>query len=500
MSSGWKVRLPEVRTPGYLGRRFGNLQLRLKLIILHNLFFLVLSGAVYFTVFPLLEQRVQDDMAREVALCTVLFEAEYPWTGRTASTILHRYSFQEGSARALEISAEIRQQLDDHPGTNVADPGNPESLAGTVLYRRLAGQEIYRKIRMPYAYYERSLDLVRIALFTVLGIIYILAVLLLESVIMPLYVYRPLNAMLNADHASQTGDRAHEIIPAEYVPGDEIGHIMRSRNETVAELRRQEDELERALERLETAKRKMADQDRLVSLGMLSAGVAHELNTPLAVLQGSIEKLLETIPDAAAQDRLRRMQRVAARLKTISEGLLDFSRVRRQQKHEVAVHELLDEAWQLVSLDEKATQTAFHNRITPECRVFGNADRLMQVFVNLLRNALQAVPSKNGEIVAQTTLQIENAERWWIIAVEDNGPGIPADVLPDIFEAFISTKLDSKGTGLGLTVSEGIVQQHGGTIGASNRPGGGARLEIRLPEAPVTIDPNPVEGGNVYAR
>jgi signal transduction histidine kinase len=500
MSSGWKVRLPEVRTPGYLGRRFGNLQLRLKLIILHNLFFLVLSGAVYFTVFPLLEQRVQDDMAREVALCLVLFESETPWPGSTASSILLRYSFQEGSARALEISSEIRQQLDKNPGTNVAAPGTPDSQPGTLIYRRLPTREIYRKIRMPYAYYERSLDLVRIALFTVLGIIYILAVLLLESVIMPLYVYRPLHAMLNADHASQTGDRAHEIIPMEYIPGDEIGQIMRSRNETVTELRRQEDELERALDRLETAKRKMADQDRLVSLGMLSAGVAHELNTPLAVLQGSIEKLLETIADPAAQDRLRRMQRVAARLKTISEGLLDFSRVRRPEKHEVPVHDLLDEAWQLVSLDEKASQTAFCNRVASECRVYGNADRLMQVFVNLLRNALQAVPPKNGEIIAQTTLQFENAERWWLIAVEDNGPGIPADVLPDIFEAFISTKLDSKGTGLGLTVTEGIVQQHGGTIAASNRPGGGARLEIRLPEAPVTIDPNPVPGGNVYAR
>ena len=68
-------------------------------------------------------------------------------------------------------------------------------------------------------------------------------------------------------------------------------------------------------------------------------------------------------------------------------------------------------------------------------------------------------------------------------SVEDNGPGIPEHVLPDIFEAFITTRLDSRGTGLGLTVSEGIIQQHGGTINASNNPGGGARIEIRLPEA-----------------
>ena len=194
------------------------------------------------------------------------------------------------------------------------------------------------------------------------------------------------------------------------------------------------------------------------------------------------------------------MQRVAARLKTISEGLLDFSRVRREQKQAVSMHELVEEAWELVSLDEKAAQTIFDNRTALECRVYGNADRLMQVFVNLLRNALQAVPAGTGRIAVQTTLDIDDAERWWTIAVEDNGPGIPPDVLPDIFEAFISTKLDSKGTGLGLTVSEGIIQQHGGSISAANRPGGGARLAIRLPEAPVTVATEAVEGGNVYAR
>ncbi len=500
MSSGWKIRFPEVRSPGYLGRRFGNLQLRLKLILLHNLFFLVLSGAVYFTVFPLLEQRVQDDLAREVALCMVLFEAETPWTGPTAIALLPRYAFREGSAQELEISSELRRRLDRQPGVSITGSAEPGAPDGTMVYRRSPSREIYRKIRMPYAYYERSLDRVRLALFSVLGIIYILAIVLLESVIMPLYVYRPLHAMLNADLASQTGDRANEIIPADYIPGDEIGQIMRSRNRTVAELRRQEDELEHALDRLESAKRKMADQDRLVSLGMLSAGVAHELNTPLAVLQGSIEKLLETVPDPPTRERLGRMQRVAARLKTISEGLLDFSRVRRAQKQIVPLHELVEEAWELVSLDEKAALTAFENRTAPECRVYGNADRLMQVFVNLLRNALQAVPAGMGRIAVHTALEIDNAERWWRIAVEDNGPGIPPDVLPDIFEAFISTKLDSKGTGLGLTVSEGIIQQHGGSISAANRPGGGARLEMRLPEAPVTVPAETMEGGSVYAR
>src|SRR5215469_2896537 len=153
--------------------------------------------------------------------------------------------------------------------------------------------------------------------------------------------------MLEADAATQAGDRARELIPEREILGDEIGYLMRSRNKTVASLRRQEDELAAALKRLE-------EQDRLVSLGMLSASVAHELNTPLAVLNGSIEKLIETSNDPHTLDRLNRMQRVAQRLRRISEGLVDFARPRKQRMEPAAVRPLIDEAWSLVAIDEKA--------------------------------------------------------------------------------------------------------------------------------------------------
>jgi len=310
-------------------------------------------------------------------------------------------------------------------------------------------------------------------LFIVLGAIYVVAVLLLETTIMPLYVYRPLRLMLAADQATQQGDRDHELIDARLIMGDEIGQIMRSRNATIVELRKHEDDLEQALRRLEA-------QDRLVSLGLLSASVAHELNTPLTVLQGSVEKLSETVPDPAAQERLARMLRVTQRLRKISESLVDFATVRKQQMEAVALRPLIDEAWGLVGIDEKASEASFANSVRPEDSAIGNPDRLMQVFVNLLRNSLYAIPP-SGKIEVKTRRIARNKQRWISITVEDNGPGIPPEVLPEIFEAFVSTRLDARGTGLGLTVAEGIVHQHGGTIAASNRPGGGASLEITLP-------------------
>ncbi|HUG81563.1 MAG TPA: ATP-binding protein, partial [Bryobacterales bacterium] len=305
----------------------------------------------------------------------------------------------------------------------------------------------------------------------------------------------PIRATLSADRAAMKNDRQGEIIADEKIPGDEIGDIMRSRNATVANLREQEASLARTLVRLEElttdlrkknrqleeAKEKMAAQDRLASIGLLSAGVAHELNTPLSVLTGSIEKLLETVDDPGARGRLERMQRVAGRLKQISAGLLDFSRPAEETMAPVALKPLIEEVWELVAIDERASRVMFENQAGGEC-VTGNRDRLVQLFVNLLRNALYAIDGA-GSIVVRVREESRAGKREVVVAVEDDGVGIPEDVLPNIFDAFVTRRLDSRGTGLGLTVAEGIVQQHGGVLRASNRAEGGARFEVRLPAA-----------------
>ncbi len=395
-----------------VARTFGNLKVRPKLMVLHNLFFLVLTCSAYFTLIPLFEQQVTVAHNREVQI--------------------------------LEQAAAVS--------------GRPVNLA------------------LPERSYEQELRRAKLTLFLVLGSIYVLAVLLLELVIMPEYVYSPLRRMLEADAATQAGNRERELIPDSEILDDEIGYIMRSRNETVESLRRHEDELARALRRLE-------EQDRLVSLGLLSASVAHELNTPLAVLNGSIEQLIETSTDAQTLNRLARMQRVTQRLRRISESLVDFARVRTQNMEPLALRALIDEAWSLVAIDEKASSVELVNEVGAEAQVVGNSDRLAQVFVNLLRNSLNAVEAGRGRIVVRSRRQERPGEAGIAVSVEDNGPGIPTDVLPDIFEAFVTTRLDARGTGLGLTVAEGIVTQHGGSITASNRAEGGACLEVWLPVA-----------------
>lgn len=456
-------------TPRQLRRRafqlFGNLAIRPKLLVLHNLFFLVLTVAVYFSVIPLFERRVASAKQREFTLLAQLFTDD---GGLPAMELMGLYTYSQGDAATLAMPAAAVEYLNDNPTRVWMNPAVSDTI-----YKRAPIAGLYRAIMIPEVYYDGLVTRAKYTLFLVLAILYLSAILVLELVVMPAYVYRPIQVFLDADDAARANDRERELIGEHEILGDEIGKIMISRNETMRRLRQQNEELE-------AARSKLLEQDRLASLGLLSASVAHELNTPLAVLQGYIEKFAENNPTPQNAERISRMLKMTQRLRRISESLVGFSRVRKEQHEPVGVRSLIEEAWHIASIEEKAGRVAFHNDAKPEDCVLGNADRLLQVFLNLIRNALQAVPGSGGEIRVSTQCVRTDGKAMLAIRVEDNGPGIPPDVLPDIFDAFVTTRLDSKGTGLGLTVSEGIIHQHGGTISAGNRPGGGASLEVRL--------------------
>jgi two-component system NtrC family sensor kinase len=336
-------------------------------------------------------------------------------------------------------------------------------------------------------------------------VMYALIALSLEVFVLPRNVWRPIRAMLEADDAVREGRREGQVIPATLIPGDELGQIMRSRNSTVSALREQERRLAEALidlERvasdlqrknhlLETAKRNLADADRLATLGVMSAGLAHEINTPLAVVKGLAEKLAGAPAQGLAEGEAQLLLRVTARLERLSESLLDFARARPARTDAVDLRAIVDEAWTLVRLDREARGIALHNELSGCTSAHGDPDRLLQVLVNLLRNAVDALrATKSGAPIHQPAIRTtcatveRDGARWLSLRVADNGPGLPAELLGRLFEPFASTRLDDKGTGLGLAVSQGIVQEHGGLLTARNRPaaeGGGAEFEVLLP-------------------
>jgi len=468
------------------------MRIRKKLIILHTAFSLALGAALLLVVRPAVQEVVEQAEARE---CTVVVEllAAAPDEAQRAilrESVSANVSVGVGSALELGLDPALVAQARHAPGSVVVGT----SSAGwprAALWDPEAEQYLSASTRQTAARTGVA-RLYGLLVIAVVGV-YVLIAAVLEVFVLPREVYQPIRRMLEADEAVQSGDREHELIPPEQIAADELGEIMRSRNESVRKLRRQEEALADALERLEvvandlrrknhlleTARRNMADQDRLASLGMMSAGLAHELNTPLAVLKGCVEGLRETDrPIDQAQVEL--MLRVVSRLERLSESLLDFARVRPPATEAVDLRQVVEEAWTLVRLDREVRDIELADETPSGATVQGDPDRFVQVFVNLLRNAADAM-NGSGEIRVEAEHFRREGRDWVSVTITDDGPGIHPDVLPGLFEPFTSTRLDARGTGLGLAVAEGIVREHHGLILARNRPEGGAQFEVMLP-------------------
>ena len=219
---------------------------------------------------------------------------------------------------------------------------------------------------------------------------------------------------------------------------------------------------------------------KLAAIGELAAGVAHEINNPLFAILGLAEFLLKDAePGSKVESRLQLIQQTGLEIKEIVRALLDFARERHD---DVAVVSLGAVAQQTVDLVRRATSAKGIDIVEryPETPVLVEASstQLKQVILNLVTNAQHALPDGG-------TIGIEVAREggWATVAVADDGPGIPPAVVTRIFDPFFTTRRDVGGTGLGLSVSLGIAQTHGGDLDVSSVPGEGATFTLRLPLA-----------------
>jgi len=225
----------------------------------------------------------------------------------------------------------------------------------------------------------------------------------------------------------------------------------------------------------------LKEKDRLASLGVLAAGVAHEVNTPLTGISSYAQLLLADTDEADPRhELLRKVERQTFRASRIVSGLLEFARRPGRERRPVDLAELLGETAEL--LRERLAARSIRLRWkAPEGEaavVQGSEGELQQVFTNLMLNAIDAMaPHGGGEL----TLALERRGDRARVLVDDTGPGLRPEHLDRIFEPFFTTKRDDGGTGLGLSISYNIVEQHGGKISAENRPEGGCRFVVELP-------------------
>ena len=226
--------------------------------------------------------------------------------------------------------------------------------------------------------------------------------------------------------------------------------------------------------------RRLMQADKLSSIGLLAAGVAHEVNTPLAVMSTYAQMLAKQISDDEQKSKLLdKIAKQTFRASEIVNSLLSFSRTSPTEFVEVDVSKVIQETLSLV--EHQLEKSGVEVKLDAEPAlppVKGNSGKLQQVFLNLFLNARDAM-----EAGGTLTVHAWSEGGFARIDVADNGQGIAPEHLDRIYDPFFTTKGARKGTGLGLAVTYGIVREHGGSIEVESHPGAGSRFRVEIPLA-----------------
>jgi two-component system, NtrC family, sensor kinase len=246
---------------------------------------------------------------------------------------------------------------------------------------------------------------------------------------------------------------------------DEFSELAKRFNQMAADLTCHQDDLVRS--------------HKLASIGQIAAGVAHEINNPLAVILGYVKLMLKESTEPKACD-LHVIEDEARQCQRIVQGLLDLARPMQLDITRIDLADIVCDA--VERLKGSGKLDALEIQQIPQdihLTAYGDETKIRQVVFNIILNAAEAMPS-GGHLGIQMELENEAAR----LSVTDTGPGIPADVLPYVFDPFFTTK--PRGAGLGLVTSQAIVDAHGGSIDIQSRPGKGTSVILRLPLEPRT--------------
>ena len=255
--------------------------------------------------------------------------------------------------------------------------------------------------------------------------------------------------------------------------GDEIGALAGSFNRMASELKIREGALKELYGQL-------VQSEKMAAFGSLGAGLAHEVKNPLAGILGITQLSLRGLESGHLLEKnLKIIEKETKRCKTIIENLLKFARQEKVEFSEVDIPQVVADAFAIVDHQLGINSVRVEQEIEPgipSCQ--GNANQLQQVLMNLMINSQQAMGGAAGLV----KLSARKSGRGLVeLRVSDNGPGIPKEIQSKIFDPFFTTKLAGQGTGLGLSVTYGIVKDHGGDIRLESVPGEGATFIITLP-------------------
>ena len=320
------------------------------------------------------------------------------------------------------------------------------------------------------------------------GALVVLALSIGLGVVVARIVSRPLERLVEATSQVARGESAVRV-PVR--SADEVGELAAAFNRMAEDLEKTRDELEaerRELERrvaartaeLERAQETLIHTEKLTAVGQLVAGVAHELNNPLTIVLGNTGLLLERIDDPSLRGRLETVIAAADSSRKIVQNLLAFARKKTPERAAMDLNEVVSQTIGLRAYHLRNERVRVDVDLDPSLpKVWADVQQIQQVILNLLVNAEQAMEdARKGERIRFTT---RRAGDYVALTIEDNGPGMPAEVRSRIFEPFYTTKEVGRGTGLGLSICYGIISEHDGSIRVESVPGEFTRFTIGLP-------------------
>ncbi len=296
------------------------------------------------------------------------------------------------------------------------------------------------------------------------------AVAALVSLIFARRLSKPLEHLAEAAEKVGKGDFDITLTSAS---GDEIGALSHSFNQMTDELRERE-------AKLAGANAALVQSEKLAASGQLGAGIAHEVKNPLAGILGYAQLTLRKLEDDSPfKKNLDIIESETRRCTDIISNLLQFARQETAQMAATEINPVVEAALRIVDHQLGVNNVKIKKELgadLPLC--LANANQLQQVVMNFAINAQQAMGSDGGDLTVRTRSGTSGEV---VIEVEDNGPGIPDDIKAKIFEPFFTTKPAGQGTGLGLSVTYGIIEDHDGQIQIEDVSGGGTRFVVSLP-------------------
>jgi CheY-like chemotaxis protein/two-component sensor histidine kinase len=241
----------------------------------------------------------------------------------------------------------------------------------------------------------------------------------------------------------------------------------------------------RLIDEARRAERRRLGNEKLVSLGNLVAGVAHEINNPLTAIQSAADLLASGHPDERDSETLDILRSEAARAGDLVRRMLDFIRPDEGRTVPTDVASALHAALRVRLSEHERMGVRVNVRLDELPLVFAEPGRLQQVFLNLIVNAEHALAANHGPRTLEITGRVD--EMAVNVEFRDNGCGIPADQLDQVFDPFFTTKAPGAGTGLGLSLSHGILRDFGGTMTVNSTLGVGTSFTVQLPVAPASV-------------